>query len=73
MSTTLGQQVVVLNRASAAGSVGAESVANAQPDGYTLVLTSVGALGALAQPKVKEDFECVGALAIAQTPAQFRN
>jgi tripartite-type tricarboxylate transporter receptor subunit TctC len=44
MSAALGQQVVVLNRGGAAGSVGAQSVANAQPDGYTLVLTSVGAL-----------------------------
>lgn len=44
MSAALGQQIVVINRAGAAGSVGAQSVANAQPDGYTLVLTSVGAL-----------------------------
>jgi tripartite-type tricarboxylate transporter receptor subunit TctC len=44
MSRTLKQQVVILNRGGAAGSLGARSVASAQPDGYTLVLTSVGAL-----------------------------
>ena len=44
MSRTLRQQVVVVNRGGAAGSLGARVVATAQPDGYTLVLTSVGAL-----------------------------
>jgi tripartite-type tricarboxylate transporter receptor subunit TctC len=40
----LGQQVVIVNRPGAAGTIGAQSVASAQPDGYTLVVTSVGAL-----------------------------
>src|SRR5689334_22540471 len=44
MGQTLGQQVVVLNRGGAAGSLGARSVATSPADGYTLVLTSVGAL-----------------------------
>src|SRR2546421_443406 len=44
MSRTLKQQVVTVNRGGAAGSLGARMVATAQPDGYTLVLTSVGAL-----------------------------
>jgi tripartite-type tricarboxylate transporter receptor subunit TctC len=54
MSRTLKQQVVIVNRGGAAGSLGARVVATSQPDGYTLVLTSVGALAinpALSRPK----------------------
>src|SRR5215831_7643761 len=44
ISRTLKQQVVIVNRGGAAGSLGARAVATSQSDGYTLVLTSVGAL-----------------------------
>ena len=38
MSNGLGQRMVVENRAGAGGNVGAQAVARATPDGYTLML-----------------------------------
>lgn len=41
LSEQIGQQVVAVNRPGAGGNVGSESVARAQPDGYTLLLGSI--------------------------------
>jgi tripartite-type tricarboxylate transporter receptor subunit TctC len=42
MSQALGQQLVVENRAGAAGNIGAEIAAKSPPDGYTLFLVNMG-------------------------------
>ena len=45
LGEAMGQQFVIDNRAGAAGSIGAESVAKAPPDGYTLMVHSTTHVG----------------------------
>lgn len=59
LSATFGQQVVVDNRPGAGGNVGADLVAKAEPDGYTLIMGTVGthAINASLYPNMPYDME----------------
>jgi tripartite-type tricarboxylate transporter receptor subunit TctC len=57
LTATLGQPVVIENRAGAGGSIAAELAAKAPPDGYTLVMASAGshAVSPALYPKLSWD------------------
>src|SRR5262245_36278104 len=73
MTELLGQSMVVENRPGAGGMVGTGSVAKAETDGYTILLSSIGAY-AIAPRLVKaplydpiKDFTPIAPLALAPT------
>jgi len=70
LSDSLGQPVVVENRAGANGNIGSDAVAKAVPDGYTLLLGGIGpqALSPALYPQLpyspERDFQPVALLAV---------
>ncbi len=59
MSAALGQQIVVDNRPGASGHIGAEVVARASPDGYTLMLGTNGTLATSVTANVRLGYDPV--------------
>jgi tripartite-type tricarboxylate transporter receptor subunit TctC len=71
LSEPLGQQVIVENRGGAGGAIGAQLVARAPADGYTLLLANPGpnAINPLLQPKTPydpiKDFSMITLMAVS--------
>jgi tripartite-type tricarboxylate transporter receptor subunit TctC len=57
LSTALGQQVIVENKPGAGGTIGADSVAKATPDGYTILMatSSTHSIAPAINPKMPYD------------------
>jgi tripartite-type tricarboxylate transporter receptor subunit TctC len=72
MSQALGQQVVIENRAGAAGNVGMDVAARGAPDGYTIFLGNVGTIsinpGLFADLTVKPAKDFIPVSIVADTP-----
>ena len=73
-SETLGQQVIVDQRAGAGGTIAAKQIARSTPDGYTIMLGFTGTLGIApslypnAGYDPRKDFAPVGRVGVACRP-----
>ena len=71
MSKSLGQPVIVENRAGAGGNTGADAVAKSAPDGYTLLMSSAGILTANPHLYEKMPFDATTAFIPVSNVAQM--
>jgi tripartite-type tricarboxylate transporter receptor subunit TctC len=60
LSQALGQQFVIENRGGAGGNIGADAVAKADPDGYTLVMGTVGTHAINASLYARMPYDALG-------------
>jgi tripartite-type tricarboxylate transporter receptor subunit TctC len=63
MSELIGQPITIDNRGGAAGLLGTDAVAKAEPDGYTIAITSAGALAISASLAEKVPYDSTKDLA----------
>ena len=73
LTAALGQQVVVDNRPGVSGNIAAEITANAPPDGYTVLLATIGALAINASLLKKMPFDPIKDLAPVTRAADSTN
>src|ERR1700709_391368 len=72
MGENMGQQIVIINQAGASGLIGAEQVAKADPDGYTIggfndsIMTMVPNLQSHMRWDILKDFEPVSLVATVE-------
>jgi len=73
LGETLGQQIVIENRAGAAGAIGIEIAKNAAPDGYTLLFASASGMSIAPLLQKKIPYDPVNDLAFVSLVAVMPN